>query len=105
MWVTKFSPGVQSHTSSSTLYPASCSCQASHSAHAVSRLAWLMKKSVPRPLTQQPYTYHPRYGYPGGPDPTGRTPSPRARRKESLLVLSSPAPSARVTVQVLGRVS
>ena len=32
--VTKFRPAAQSHTSSSTQYPASVSCQATHSAHA-----------------------------------------------------------------------
>ena len=32
--VTKFWPAAQSHTSSSTVYPASVSCQATHSAHA-----------------------------------------------------------------------
>jgi hypothetical protein len=32
--VTKFWPAAQSHTSSSTAYPASLSCQATHSAHA-----------------------------------------------------------------------
>ena len=35
--VTKFRPAAQSHTSSSTLYPASINCQATHSAHAPSR--------------------------------------------------------------------
>src|SRR3954447_8225010 len=54
-----------------------------------------MKKSVPGPLTQQLYTHHPPYGYSGGPDPMGRTPSPRARRRESLLIFFSPTPSAR----------
>ena len=34
--VTKFRPAAQSHTSSSTLYPASINCQATHSAHAPS---------------------------------------------------------------------
>ncbi len=37
--VTKFRPAAQSHTSSSTLYPASINCQATHSAQAPSRPA------------------------------------------------------------------
>jgi hypothetical protein len=32
--VMKFSPAAQSHASSSTVYPASVNCQATHSAHA-----------------------------------------------------------------------
>jgi hypothetical protein len=44
--VTKLRPAAQSHTSSSTVYPVSINCQATHSAQARSAPAWLMKKST-----------------------------------------------------------
>jgi hypothetical protein len=69
------------------VYPASCSCQASHSAQAVSRPAWLMKKST-RPLTHHAYTPHPPYAIPG----TAR------RRKPSLEPRGAPVQRYRCTV-------
>src|SRR3954454_7224201 len=103
MRATKSSPGTQSHTSNSTLYPACCSCQASHSAQAVSRPAWLMKKSTPRPLTHHAYTAQPPYAIPGTAQqrhpsvgPNG-TPLRRYRRGKVLVVICHAAPGCSRT--------